>query len=424
MYAVFAYDSKTPFPSVYTLVPTVGAALVIIFSNQKTLVGTLLSSKPFVALGLISYSTYLWHQPMFSFIKLGSKEEPSLYLMSLVAVLSFLFGYFSWRYIERPFRNKHRISRNKVFLFGILLSVFFIAIGIAGNAGKITTYWQIKNPNLINSNTPVTNTASNNCSGELKKFGDVDCKVRGEGNRIIVIWGDSHAETLSKNIPLIDGDKIYVISHNGCPPIIGVRRFDGLGNSNRCNNLKTLQNYANYIESLHPDTVVLVGRWTLYLNGWHRNAKLLPMHHYLSDTDEDNEIKSSEVRQSILEKKLLDTVNLFSKYSNVILLSQPPDYALFRETNLKRVNFSQTSNELFDWHKGELELLVSLKKLSPKVKVLDSKGLFCKEGVCNTRNNGHLLYVDDNHLTDAAAEKQWEIILKELSRLSLLPKTD
>ena len=128
-YSIFAYNDQTPFPSVYALAPTVGAALIIIFATHKTVVGKLLGSKLFVAIGLISYSAYLWHQPMFAFVRERSFDEPSTCLMGILAVLSFVFAYFSWKYIERPFRNKYRISRNQVFVYGALCSTLFIGIG-------------------------------------------------------------------------------------------------------------------------------------------------------------------------------------------------------------------------------------------------------------------------------------------------------
>ena len=49
-YCVFAYDNQTPFPSIYALVPTLGAAFIIIFATHKTVVGRLLGSKLFVAI--------------------------------------------------------------------------------------------------------------------------------------------------------------------------------------------------------------------------------------------------------------------------------------------------------------------------------------------------------------------------------------
>lgn len=125
-YSVFSYNNKTPFPSLYTLVPTLGAALIIIFASHKTVIGKLLGSKIFVAIGLISYGAYLWHQPMFAFVRESSLDEPNIYLMSAMAVLSFAFAYLGWEYVEKPFRNKHRFSRTKIFTYGAFCSVFLL----------------------------------------------------------------------------------------------------------------------------------------------------------------------------------------------------------------------------------------------------------------------------------------------------------
>ena len=54
--AIYFYDETTPFPSIYTLVPVIGAALIIIFADSKTLVAKVLSSKYLVGIGLISFS--------------------------------------------------------------------------------------------------------------------------------------------------------------------------------------------------------------------------------------------------------------------------------------------------------------------------------------------------------------------------------
>jgi len=64
LYAVFAFSKATPFPGLYALVPTFGTALIILFATQQTTVGKFVGNNLFVGLGLISYSAYLWHQPV------------------------------------------------------------------------------------------------------------------------------------------------------------------------------------------------------------------------------------------------------------------------------------------------------------------------------------------------------------------------
>jgi peptidoglycan/LPS O-acetylase OafA/YrhL len=131
-YAVYAFDKTIPFPSFYALVPTIGAGLIILFSSPETLVGRLLGTKPLVGIGLISYSAYLWHQPLFAFARHRTLEQPSELIFAALAVLSFPLAFLSWRFVEKPFRKKGKISRKTVFAFAFSGSVMFIAIGLAG----------------------------------------------------------------------------------------------------------------------------------------------------------------------------------------------------------------------------------------------------------------------------------------------------
>ena len=107
--STFFFDEGTPHPSYYTLLPTIGSALIIIFANQKTLIGKLLSIRLIVGIGIISYSAYLWHQPLFSFYKLQDILPTNNYILLGLSVLSLLIGFLSWKYIEKPFRSKNNL---------------------------------------------------------------------------------------------------------------------------------------------------------------------------------------------------------------------------------------------------------------------------------------------------------------------------
>lgn len=103
--SVIWFDSATPFPSLWTLLPVGGTALVILFARADTLAGRVLGWQPVVLVGLISYSTYLWHQPLFAFARLRNVEEPGLALMLTLSALSLGLGWLTWRFVERPFRK-------------------------------------------------------------------------------------------------------------------------------------------------------------------------------------------------------------------------------------------------------------------------------------------------------------------------------
>jgi len=129
--SVFFLDKSHPFPSVYALPPIIGTALVILFTHSKTIVYKLLSIKALTFVGLISYSAYLWHQPIFVFARLYLIDEPKPLLMGLLSLLALLLAYLSWRFIETPFREKQHFSQKQIFLFSFLGSLFFIGIGIS-----------------------------------------------------------------------------------------------------------------------------------------------------------------------------------------------------------------------------------------------------------------------------------------------------
>ena len=123
IFSIFFYDETTPFPSVYALVPVLGVVLFVLYAEKETLAAKLLSMKAIVTIGLISYSSYLWHQPLFAFARIRTLEYPSLHLMLALSILSIVLAYFSWRYIEKPFRDVQKTS------FSSIKFCFEVAVG-------------------------------------------------------------------------------------------------------------------------------------------------------------------------------------------------------------------------------------------------------------------------------------------------------
>ena len=113
----------------YLTAPTLGASLIILFSSEKTVVGRILGFGPMVGIGLISYSTYLWHQPLLALARIYSKEPPGIAIYSVLLVLTFILSYLTWRFIETPCRNKEKVSRTAIFSFALALSVVFVSYG-------------------------------------------------------------------------------------------------------------------------------------------------------------------------------------------------------------------------------------------------------------------------------------------------------
>ncbi|MGB0846297.1 MAG: acyltransferase family protein [Thiolinea sp.] len=124
-------DDSFPFPGVYAIPSIAGTALIILFAHPESWVGRLLSFPAFVGLGLLSYSAYLWHQPMFAFARLYLADEPALPIMLALAVLAFILAFISWRFVEKPFRNRQNFSRKQIFSMSLVVSIAFILLAIS-----------------------------------------------------------------------------------------------------------------------------------------------------------------------------------------------------------------------------------------------------------------------------------------------------
>ena len=113
-------------PSLYTLSPIIGVCLIIWFSNKNEFVTKILSTKLFVGIGLISYSLYLWHYPIFVFASKLNLSEGNFFKKLLIALFIVILSIFSYFFIEKPCRFK-KIKFKKIFMF---LFVKFLVISL------------------------------------------------------------------------------------------------------------------------------------------------------------------------------------------------------------------------------------------------------------------------------------------------------
>lgn len=140
---------STPLPGALTLVPVTGTCLVLLFANTSNPTGRLLSTWPFVGVGLISYSAYLFHQPIFAFTRIYCLEEPARWLMVALIPVTLVCAYASWRWVEQPFRQKTMPVRP---MLALVASASAIALA-AGTAFYLTAGFYYKWPELARRDT-------------------------------------------------------------------------------------------------------------------------------------------------------------------------------------------------------------------------------------------------------------------------------
>lgn len=128
--AALLLDEASPFPGLNALWPCLGALLIIAAPRfGPSLVARVLSARPVVFLGLISYSVYLWHWPLVSFLRYARQEVTPLMALGVVAA-SLVLGAGSWWLVERTYRAKLSAARPAAWILGGLATLLVIAAPI------------------------------------------------------------------------------------------------------------------------------------------------------------------------------------------------------------------------------------------------------------------------------------------------------
>lgn len=199
LYSIFTFDKTTPFPGSYTLLPVLGTFLILIFNDKSNLITQLFSYKIFVYIGLISYSLYLWHQPILAFARYGTDTVLSGTSIIFLILLTFVISVISYKYVETPFRSKsysEKFTKKIRLIIWLAICLIFILIGsiIHFNKGMPGRF-----DNLIKA-FPSTFKNYNFDNEELKqKTKEIREKniLFSESSKInLLLIGDSHADDL------------------------------------------------------------------------------------------------------------------------------------------------------------------------------------------------------------------------------------
>ena len=361
-YFILFYDTSIKHPSLHTLLPVVGASLIIWFSNKNEIITRILSSKLFVGFGLISYSLYLWHYPIFSFLKInGIVSNNILGKLFLIPIIIFL-SIFSYYFIERPFRNMNLSFKKVIFLLGVMFfSLLIINMKIIKEEGFKERF---KNLKKINENYNPDNffLGQSKMKYSISNFNEFNNK-----NYNIIIIGDSHGgdlfNALYLNSNLFDNISFYYVNN--------IFEYG-------------YQNYENFIKN--SDKVILSYKWNNdNYNLLKKNFKqIADLNKNIMITSSSNEYETPSKLYTLLDYKVLFEKQNFDYFGLKKLYYKKRVIHSLSDINIKLKNFTLKQN----------------------IKYLNHEDYMCeisKKECDYVDKNGYKLFYDYGHYTEHGA---------------------
>jgi peptidoglycan/LPS O-acetylase OafA/YrhL len=245
-------------PGWWNLLPVGGTTLLIAAGRESSLSRFVLSSRPFVFVGLISYPLYLWHWPLLSFTHIIGLTSGRTTLLCLL--LAFLFSWLTYRYVERPIRGATR--------FGGRVAVVCAALALLGVAGLLIMRGLLPGRLSGSHLAPVRQAMADWQYPYGENFGrttNFTASLVNEGKgRTVVFIGDSHLEHYWPRLEVLsrraNAPEMVFATNGGCPPLPGLAVPRG----------EICSRFLDFAlrEAHQPDvrTVVFGAHWAAYLS--------------------------------------------------------------------------------------------------------------------------------------------------------------
>ncbi|EJL30667.1 putative acyltransferase [Caulobacter sp. AP07] len=266
--AVLLFRESMLFPGPAALIPCVGAALILSAGEGgTTLAGRLLSWRPVVFVGLVSYSLYLWHWPVIVFTQMNAhllQGAPAPVIKISMIAVSFVLAVISWRYVERPFREGPlRLPRPSLFKFAAVVATALVGLGMLGQFDRGLEYRyspQARKIGEMLAQTDHKGFREGDCfiasAYKVEDFKDY-CLSEKPSNPDYLLIGDSHAAHLwwglHTALPTVN---VMQATASGCKPTID----QASSAERRCVDLMD-RIFKQYLQDHQVDTLVIAARW-------------------------------------------------------------------------------------------------------------------------------------------------------------------
>jgi peptidoglycan/LPS O-acetylase OafA/YrhL len=379
-----------PHPGFITLIPVVGTVLIAMFAGSGTLVNRVLSWRFFVGIGLISYSAYLWHQPLFAFFRTSQLHEPKPWdFLPLIAATLILAG-LSWKFVENPFRNRNRFSRKQVFIAtGLIMAMISGFAHFTSRAGVEDRRGSLGGQSFEELAERVTVNRGLDTRCTLFAENKPKC-IEGE-NPNVLLWGDSYAMHLALALKASPSKPGFVQqTFSACAPVLGLAfqspRY-GAAFAEKC--LKHNDDVLGWLaRQPQIDYVILASPWSTIIEP---DSKLYNRDAVVGPAGKQG---AEALRETVAAIRALGK-------KPVIVLATPTNNEDLGQCVLRAAANNIDSSEC-DFKLEEDE------RYSSNQKVVDAKSgaptfwldsIICPEDVCLAEREGVIIYRDAGHLS-------------------------
>ncbi len=409
--SIIFFSENLLYPSLFTLLPCIGTGLIIVYTNDKTFLYKLLTFKPIVFLGLVSYSLYLWHQPILALNRIQFGYNLNFFHTLILLIISFFLSIFTWKFIEQPFRDKTIINDNKFLKILLLTFSTITLISCLIYFDKIKSK-RFEIPNRIQSSMMMADYKG--CldieEAHLDNQKKWYCEL-GEKNAKIsfAIIGDSHALAMKPGFDIGAkeiGQRGIMAGFSGCPGLLGIQSIRNDIQKRNCK--KLAEKFYDFVKEKKIKKLFLISRWTYYTDGEYHGKNFQHI------TNKNNLFQSKKNSRYSFQYGLENTIKKFEKLNvKVNFVKQVPlqhfsakfqyensydrsknkvDMLKLRDSSINKF----TSLKLQGFVTKELN---SLKSKGYDFNIIDLHNFFCDDEKCLVGNEDFSYYADENHLS-------------------------
>ena len=437
VFSVMFYDRFMPFPGAAALIPCFGAGLIIHCGrDEKSWLASVLSWKPFVFTGLISYSLYLWHWPLIIFAKYYLMRPLTAFEIFLIIVLSFGLSVFSWRFIEKPCRNQTFIhSRLSIFISAALLIAIAVSLGALGHLTKGLPQRLPKIVAEMSSKAYEDRILAlpdrHHCLGSPQKNKDIITRVDQDDLCLLgqsknpprfLLWGDSHAEAI-RSVFIDEAQRLGVsgvfAGYSACPPALGIVPYDRPNSQCKAFNQAVLHYLERHSSIRH---VVMHVRWPFYIEeSYYKQESGKPLRFAR---------KRSITNEEVLQEKMAQTIEtLQARGIQVYLWAGTPEIGIDVSNAMAKKAFYGHSLDLnaviapsrseFDERQARSMMFLEAMSQRYNLTLYKPHKFLCNERLCPVIDgNGQPLYRDDDHVSVHGVALIQPLVRKFLKPLS------